>query len=449
MHLARYIVTHCAHMWSLSCLLMLHAGFQAVQCAWGVLKVLAQCSSIAMPPKPLKRRGIYKRSAAENVRNWGADYDSNSDAGLDQPADDHADELLKCLLALYAKTALSSKDLCVIAYHASLAGVKGAINDYALSPGQSGGNYQRQVDRCLGRLFTPTEMCCISVPGRTKASSDREVLNLPVVAPHECLSREITGATITKTDILKAVQSTEWGPVYDEHPFVQQRPADADPFVPLALYVDGVRFTGQASGRTDSCIGFWVFNLVTMRRHLIATLRKSQLCACGCKGWCSFDAIFRFLRWSFSACVSGKRPAVQYDGSAWPPPTVGGEDLGCRSVVVQIKADWAELCNTFGFPTWSSKHHPCLCCSASKESMLDFKNVDATSGWLPRTDDDYEAACRTCEIKIRVASESDRLDLYRVGGLSYVWPRWSDARQCNSLSRAPARRPRRAQRTVA
>ena len=51
---------------------------------------------------------------------------------------------------------------------------------------------------------------------------------------------------------------------------------------PLALYVDGVRHT-----KRDGVIGFFIYSLVTPRRHLCVAVRKSDLCRCGCRGWCS------------------------------------------------------------------------------------------------------------------------------------------------------------------
>eukprot|EP00974_Lingulodinium_polyedra_P078800 7633460-Lingulodinium_polyedra.AAC.1 len=32
-------------------------------------------------------------------------------------------------------------------------------------------------------------------------------------------------------------------------------------------------------------------------------------------------------------------------------------------LLLYIKADWAEMCERFGYPTWQSSLRPCLCCS--------------------------------------------------------------------------------------
>ena len=52
---------------------------------------------------------------------------------------------------------------------------------------------------------------------------------------------------------------------------------------PSALYVDHV---GSTTKR-DGVVGFFIYSLVTQRRHLRVAVRKSDLCRCGCRGWCS------------------------------------------------------------------------------------------------------------------------------------------------------------------
>eukprot|EP00959_Pyramimonas_sp_CCMP1952_P067548 1410007-Pyramimonas_sp.AAC.1 len=70
------------------------------------------------------------------------------------------------------------------------------------------------------------------------------------------------------------------------------------------MYVDGVQFS-----RTDSVIGFFCFNIASGIRHLCATLRKSELCSCGCRGWCSVFPILAMLRWSILATLRGEFPS--------------------------------------------------------------------------------------------------------------------------------------------
>ena len=55
--------------------------------------------------------------------------------------------------------------------------------------------------------------------------------------------------------------------LYTDHEVVKAHPSK--PVVPLGWYMDGVAFV-----RRDSCLGFWLINLVSNRRHLLMVLRK-------------------------------------------------------------------------------------------------------------------------------------------------------------------------------
>eukprot|EP00969_Alexandrium_andersonii_P121853 5387748-Alexandrium_andersonii.AAC.1 len=50
------------------------------------------------------------------------------------------------------------------------------------------------------------------------------------------------------------------------------------------------------------------------RRHLCAVLRKSEMCKCGCRGWCSVFSVFLMIRWAFESMGSGIYPSERHDG---------------------------------------------------------------------------------------------------------------------------------------
>ena len=68
------------------------------------------------------------------------------------------------------------------------------------------------------------------------------------------------------------------------------------------------------------------------------------------------------------------------------------------------KADWSELCSTFGFPTWASSLHPCKDCHAERSELvaLDDTFLEVGLPWARVTQADYDAACVSCEIDIVV-----------------------------------------------
>eukprot|EP00959_Pyramimonas_sp_CCMP1952_P358264 7501534-Pyramimonas_sp.AAC.1 len=48
-------------------------------------------------------------------------------------------------------------------------------------------------------------------------------------------------------------------------------------------YTDAVRYNSILDSATDSTVGFWIVNMCTLKRHLVASVRTSKLCRCGCK----------------------------------------------------------------------------------------------------------------------------------------------------------------------
>ena len=94
--------------------------------------------------------------------------------------------------------------------------------------------------------------------------------------------------------------------MYYEHPLVMA--SEPGTVWPFSLYLDAVPFS-----KLDSLLGFFLVNEVNGARHLLGTLRKSSVCRCGCKAWCSLWPVLRFLWWSVAACMSGRFPSERHD----------------------------------------------------------------------------------------------------------------------------------------
>eukprot|EP00959_Pyramimonas_sp_CCMP1952_P097027 2028168-Pyramimonas_sp.AAC.1 len=54
--------------------------------------------------------------------------------------------------------------------------------------------------------------------------------------------------------------------------------------LPIAVYVDGVRFTALQAGRSDSILVATIVNLLSNKRHVVGVLRQLDMCRCGCNG---------------------------------------------------------------------------------------------------------------------------------------------------------------------
>ena len=164
----------------------------------------------------------------------------------------------------------------------------------------------------------------------------------------------------------------ELPPCYMQHVVAQERGHRA---WPLALYVDGVPTTSK-----DGMLGFWVYSLLTQKRHLCVALRKSSLCRCGCRGWCTLHGVFAFLHWSFQALAAQQFPPSRHDGRPWltqksssmaddDRASLAGLPLKCSGALIMLKGDWSEYHVTFGFMAPTSVAAPCPACWCTRDDM--------------------------------------------------------------------------------
>ena len=190
------------------------------------------------------------------------------------------------LLTLHFSGHMSAKSLCVLSWWASRAGALGPAQKYAFRPDAPSGHYQRHVDlqNCVNIKEMKSKMRKVPVPKYSKHDAGKSVVEHPVQAPHDVLCQEIA----EDPSILDKAKDIDWPPsFYDNEVYKNNKDK---PVVPYCLYVDGVRTTVR-----DGVIGFWTYSLVTMKRFLVTLIRKSELCRCGCRGWCSLWPVFKMI----------------------------------------------------------------------------------------------------------------------------------------------------------
>ena len=117
----------------------------------------------------------------------------------------------------------------------------------------------------------------IEMPCCSKDGLGRESRWTPVLVPQEELDAELRDTPGWAEELQTAINEGAFPPSYDDHPVVV---ASTRPVVPIALFVDGVPYS-----HVDSIIGFWIINMLTGRRHLVAAVRKAILSCCGCSSW--------------------------------------------------------------------------------------------------------------------------------------------------------------------
>ena len=134
-------------------------------------------------------------------------------------------------MQLHVEGHLSAKHACLISYWAAKAGAKGPVKDLAFRPNASTGHYQRHLDAVAGLRGRAGDFLSISVPGHTKHSDARTVMQVKVYPPHERLHLELA----EDPDIAAKARATEWPPSVANHPVMRQSQGAA---IPLAFYLD-------------------------------------------------------------------------------------------------------------------------------------------------------------------------------------------------------------------
>ena len=129
------------------------------------------------------------------------------------------------------------------------------------------GHYQRKIDKATGVSVSDfkSESYKLQVPQHAKYDKSRTVHEMVVRVPHEELASEFA-ADDKAFDLPRDATES-----YNTHPVVVGNPGER--VIPLAVYLDGISFT-----KRDSVLGIFIFNLTSLRRHLVAAIRRSHLC---------------------------------------------------------------------------------------------------------------------------------------------------------------------------
>lgn len=330
--------------------------------------------------------------------------ESDSDVDRELSSEECGELLAAMLVDLRLKGTLSSKQCCVLAHHASRAGACGPCSKFAMPPTSQSGHFQRKLDRYLDTSTAIKHTYHLDVPGHSKHEASRCVHRLPVVPPHEVFDREVSDSHTLTRELLESCQNSEWTASYLEHPVVQRHPVGT--VHPLCLYLDGVPFT-----KHDSFLAIWAYSLISETRHLLCIIRKSDMCACGCKKWCSLHSIYSWLHWSLDALGNGFMPSCRHDGTAFGADEqhrslLAGSPIA-KGAVVMVKGDWAEFALSLGFPTWAHATHPCPFCTCRKSQMFVSDNLSPISFPFPlKTHEGYLEACRAAEHWVLVTEQN-------------------------------------------
>ena len=320
----------------------------------------------------------------------------------DQPSDDEGpwgeaagDIFANFVLDLQYQGKVSAKYACLLCYWAHRAGAPEAVGRLGFRPNAQSGQYQRHLDTVLETKMH-SQWYTVEVPGHNKHEQSRVLRKTPVLLPYDELVEEVAATPGFQLILKSKIDNHELSDLYYQHP---EHTSDSD--VPIGLFIDAV-----PTVKKDSCLGFFVFNVITGTRFLCAILRKRGLCHCGCRGWCSFYAMWEFFAWAFTAMARGIYPTSMHSGEEFPPGAHAdraGTNMPFKGLLNQLKADWGEWGSSMGFAGHATTLYPCVCCFASSE---DWFQIDDTTfehfPWEETKMQDYESACEMCEIPIEL-----------------------------------------------
>ena len=300
---------------------------------------------------------------------------------------------------------MSAKTACLLCFWASKAGASDPIGKYGFPPGKQSGHYMRHLDSASGTKLAKARLSCysVNVPQHCKYDYSRTVHPMLIRLPHECLHDEFVEDHASIESLRGQIATKSLPPIYFEHDIVKRHAGK--PVMPCALYLDGVPFSNR-----DGLLGVFVYSLISQVRHLVAIIRKSNICRCGCRGWCTIQPVFDVIKWSFVALANATFPLEDHTGSGWAANDSRREKQGTPLVMpfclLQIRGDWMEFAHTLGFMSWRTVLYPCMYCLATQDEQFDDGEISHnTFVHSLLTQSDIDASIQACEIKVQLTAD--------------------------------------------
>ena len=219
--------------------------------------------------------------------------ESEIEEDQDKVKNDASEELVEYLLRLQVRGKIHANDFCVISHWAARAGAVGeTLKKAALPPGKASGSYSRHLSRAL-KLSYPVELYELKCPGHERREIGRVEITILCLPLQELLAKELEDDPAATA---KALEEKPLPPNYKDHKVVVSHPDKA--VWPLAIYMDGVAVT-----KRDGLLVVTVRNLATQQRWLVLAVKRSHMCKCGCRGWCTLCSLMRWLRWCLDSSI--------------------------------------------------------------------------------------------------------------------------------------------------
>ena len=352
------------------------------------------------------------RDASTTASTGDADEFDYSDVS----AEVAGEELFNYLVCLKLEGLLSAAAVCKLAFWAKHAGCTGPVSSLALRPDSQTGKFSRKFDGVVGTGALGSDASVLyqlPMGRRLRCEAMRRWGDVDVITPLEALVEEmLEDRDSLEAELRRNIVDKKLPPCYSQHEAVMT--AGPEELVhPVSLYVDGVSFS-----RTDSCLGIWAKFALSEKRHLLVSVKKSEVCSCGCRGWDTMYPIWDMIAWSLEHLLKGRHPRSRHDGEQFRDTEVdraalADTELGFKALCLWIKSDIAEYSGTLGLPGHNDTVSPCPWCFLTfddADSFFDASGLSPVGSSFPeKTFEAYERACASCETLVTLTEQNRSL----------------------------------------
>ena len=207
-----------------------------------------------------------------------------------------AAELRKAMLLLYLKKGISAKDFCVIAHWMQLSHGKG-VEDFAKKPSSEEKHYNDHLQLVIARQYRNPALEYYPIPMMSKKSTARDIVQIPFNLPTEQLARKyfVGNTSPSEHDLQQALPPLPcFDPIGDldifrSHPVVKK--CERAGIHRSRIRAGGIYMDAAKYSNNDSFEGIFYNDIESGYRCLVVVVRKSELCNCGCRGWCTLFAM--------------------------------------------------------------------------------------------------------------------------------------------------------------
>jgi hypothetical protein len=341
--------------------------------------------------------------------------------------------LRKIFVGMYISEQIGARKLTEIAHYLQFWGTCG-MEDLALVPDPARQDHNALVKLVLGREFGNANLTYIDSPMFDKKGQCRSTVSIPIARPSDVLSEHFLGHkdACGAGELQHALGSApaadlaEWTPLQREHVVIRRAlAANVHPsrLRRLGIFMDAAGFT-----KNESFEGFFVNDLQTNQRFLIAVVRKAEACQCGCRGFCTYWPIHDAIRSDLESAAEGVWSVTSHLQEPHPDGSMealrAGKPMGLVLAACELRADMPGYTGPLGFRASGHALNPCCVCNVCKAGLADLSNVTLDEGPATNfTTADYRQLVAQCSVGdqwndqyVTIQNNADVRAILNIGG---------------------------------